>query len=180
MANWFFKNYSFRKDPDEKIIFRVHRHWVTLVLSYIKAFLSLLVIFLIIYFVGPARIYSSLIALAMFAIWFLVTMVYIFFEWIVWWLDLYILTTKRIVDIEQRTLFSRQVSETSLDRIQDVTFEIKGVLATLFNYGNVRVETAGSETIISLDQVGDPEKLQKTIFNTANKDQKEFHTSTII
>ncbi len=179
MANRFLKNYSFQKDPDEKIIFKVHRYWITLVLSFVKALISIVALALLIYFIGPARVYSSITLLAILGIWFLITSVYIFFEWAVWYLDLYILTTKRIVDIEQRGLFSRQVSETSLDRIQDVTFEVKGVLATFFNYGNVRVETAGSETVISLDQVQNPERLQKTIFNTANKDQKEFHTSTI-
>lgn len=172
MANRFLKNYSFQKDSDEKIIFKVHRYWITLVLSFVKAFVSILALASLIYFVGPARVYYSITLLAILGIWFLITLVYIFFEWVVWYLDLYILTTKRIVDIEQRGLFSRQVSETSLDRIQDVTFEIKGILATFFNYGNVRIETAGSETVISLDQVKDPELLQKTIFNTANADQK--------
>ena len=142
-------------------------------LSFLKATLSLLIFFLVIYFVGISRIFSSLILASILGVWFLATLVYGTYEWLVWYLDLYILSSKRIIDIEQKTLFLRQVSETSLDKIQDVTFEINGFLATLFNYGNVRIETAGKETIITLEQIKNPESIQKKIFNTQDQYQGE-------
>ena len=165
MSHRFFKNYTFQQDPDEKIFFKVHKHWLFLFFSFLKALFSLLVLAMVVYFVGFSRIFSSLALLIILSIWLLIVLVYGFFEWAIWYLDLYILTDKRIIDIEQNTLFSRQVSETDLARVQDVTFEIKGILATFFNYGNVKVETAGSETVITLDQIAEPERMQKMIFN---------------
>ena len=175
MSNRLFRNYKFIKDPDEEIIFELRKHELTLILDFFKVFLSLLIFFSMIYFFH-SYIFSSWFMICFLGIWFLVTLVYGFYEWTVWYLDLYVLTDKRVVDIEQKTLFSRQVSESSLDKIQDVTFEINGFLATFFNYGNVKIETAGKETVITLDQVKDPEHLQKIIFDAQsayNKKQKE-------
>ena len=52
------------------------------------------------------------------------------------------MTNDRIVDIEQHGLFSRTISEVDLFRIQDVTVDIHGIIATLLNYGNLTVKTA--------------------------------------
>jgi len=157
----------------------VRKHWILLILSLAKAFLSLLFFFLVIYLIGFSRIFASIALSLILAIWFLVTLVYGFYEWAVWWLDLYVLTNKRVVNIEQKSLFARQVSETNLDKIQDVTFGIKGILATFFNYGTVKVATAGSETVINLEQVRSPERLQKIIFNTSTSYSKTKEKSLI-
>ena len=168
-----FKNYSFNKEPDEKIIFMFRKHWVIITVSFIKALISLILFFLAIFLIGPSRVFNSIILSCILGIWLVVTLVYVSYEWLVWYLDLYILTDKRVIDIEQRTLFSRSISETTLDKIQDVTYEIHGFLATFFNYGNIKIETAGKETVISLDQIKDPEHIQKTIFHLTDSYNKK-------
>jgi uncharacterized membrane protein YdbT with pleckstrin-like domain len=173
MANHFFKNYTFQKDPDEEIIFKVRKHWLILFFSFFKAFISLIILFIILYLIGFSLVVFYLALSIIFGIWFIVTIVYAFYEWAIWYLDLYVLTDKRIIDIEQKTLFSRQVSESSLERIQDVTFETRGFFATFFNYGNIKVETAGKETVISLDQVSEPDKLQKIIVNQSSEQENK-------
>jgi len=171
MKNLLIKNYKFNKGQDEKIIFQLRKHWVILAFSFFKVFLSFLLFSLALYFVGFSRIFNSYVWAIIFGVWFLITLVYGFYEWLVWYLYLYFLTKRRVVDIEQKTLFIRSVSETNLDKIQDVTFEIRGFLATLFSFGNVKIETAGKETVITLDQVKNSEELQKIIFDA----QKEYN-----
>lgn len=169
-----FKNYyQFRPEPQEEIIFQLRKHWIVLGLNFFKVLVSLSLLLILIIILHPWRIFNSWLWLAAFTIWFLVTLVYGFYEWMVWYLDLYILTTKRIIDIEQKTLFVRQVSEATLDKIQDVTFEINGFLATLLNFGDVKIETAGKEIVITLEKVAQPEKIQKIIFETQKDYLKE-------
>jgi len=164
MFDRFIQNYQFTLDPDEETIFELRKHWIVLAFKLIKAFFSLLILLIFSFLLGWSRISQSWFLIMICGIWFLVTLVYIFYEWLVWYLDLYILTNKRIVDVEQKTLFSRQISESSLDKIQDVAFEINGFVPTLFNFGNVKIETAGKETLIVLEAVPSPEDIQKTIF----------------
>jgi uncharacterized membrane protein YdbT with pleckstrin-like domain len=56
-----------------------------------------------------------------------------------------ILTDKSLVTIVQRGLFNRKVSRLSMSNVEDVSFEQKGLLPTIFNYGTLTVQTAGQE-----------------------------------
>lgn len=60
-----------------------------------------------------------------------------------YYLSLQIITTDRIIDIDQTSLFNREVNSTPIQNIQDVTYIKKGLLNLLFNFGNVIVETSG-------------------------------------
>lgn len=73
------------------------------------------------------------------------------------------MTNKRIIDAEQRGLFSREVSEFKLYRVQDVTIEIKGVLPTFLNYGNVYIQTAGEAKEFVFKQIPNPRQAKDLI-----------------
>ena len=67
---------------------------------------------------------------------------YGFLLWIDYWLDVWIVTDERVINIEQKGLFSRSVSELHFYNVQDVTTSVRGVIPTLLNYGDVEVQTA--------------------------------------
>ena len=69
-----------------------------------------------------------------------------FVLWSDYYLDLWIITNQRIVDINQKGLFNREVSEFMLDKVQDVTVEIPDMLATFMKYGNLKIQTASDKT----------------------------------
>lgn len=60
-----------------------------------------------------------------------------------YYLSLQIITNERIIDIDQRGLFSREVNSAVLENIEDVTHRKTTVLQLFFNFGDVIVETAG-------------------------------------
>ena len=66
--------------------------------------------------------------------------------WTDYYLDVWLITNHRVIDIEQKGLFSRSVSTFRFDQIQDVTAEVPGVLATLIDFGTVKIRTASNET----------------------------------
>lgn len=61
------------------------------------------------------------------------------------YLDHWIVTTKRILDVEQETFWRRQVSSLSLTSVEDVDVKVYGFFNTLFNFGTIIVESAGAE-----------------------------------
>ncbi len=61
-------------------------------------------------------------------------------------LNLWIVTSKRVVNIKQVGFFNRRVESFLLSHVQDITTEVRGLVPTIFGFGTVRVETAGEES----------------------------------
>lgn len=86
-----------------------------------------------------------------------------------WWNGMYILTSERIIDVDQRNLFHRVVGELPIENIQDATYEVKGLLATFLNYGDVVVQTVGGNTVLTLEFVEAPYEVQQTVLDARNE-----------
>ena len=70
-----------------------------------------------------------------------------------------LITNRSLVQITQRSLFSRKVSRLSMSNVEDVSAEQRGVLATVFNYGTLTVQTAGEEDNFIFSMCPNPNKL---------------------
>jgi uncharacterized membrane protein YdbT with pleckstrin-like domain len=55
-----------------------------------------------------------------------------------------IISDKHVTQVIQRSLFNREVSELSMSNVEDVAAEKKGIIATIFDYGRLRIQTAGA------------------------------------
>jgi hypothetical protein len=104
---------------------------------------------------------------------------FFFFSFIDYYLDVWLITNERIIDVQQRGFFSRIISEQRLYRIQDVTSEVHGVLPTIFKYGDVHIQTAGTRQRFWFHEVPYPEKIRNTIIKLAEmskaKHRNEAH-----
>lgn len=100
--------------------------------------------------------------------------IYLFFHshFVDFYLDLWIITNDRIVDIEQTGLFHRSVTELDLFRIQDVTTLVKGFFPTLFHYGDVIVTTASQTTGIIFRKIPNPDHIRQELIRLADGDRK--------
>ncbi len=106
--------------------------------------------------------------------------IWVFFlsSFVDYYLDIWIVTNDRIINIEQLGLFARSISELDLYQIQDVTSEIKGIFPTFFNYGYVLIQTAGEVSHFNFEQVRDPHTIRKTILDLVDEDRK-YHLKNI-
>jgi len=107
------------------------------------------------------------------SIFFLFGFLFVFQTFIDYWLDVFIVTDKRILDIEQNGLFNRTVSELRMYRIQDVTAEIKGFTRTIFNFGNVYIQTAAEKERFDFVNISHPNDVAKMILELAEQDRKD-------
>jgi uncharacterized membrane protein YdbT with pleckstrin-like domain len=83
--------------------------------------------------------------------------------WTDYYLDVWIVTNRRVIDVEQRGLFSREIATMQLSKIQDITTEVKGFLPTLIGFGDVHVQTAGLEREFVIRGVPHPHKTREMI-----------------
>jgi len=109
------------------------------------------------------NIFISTSMLIFLGIYYLFIWLFILNNFVDYFLDVWIVTNERIIDIEQRQLFSRVISEQELSKIQDVTAEINGVIPTFLNYGDVYVQTAAEKGRFIFRQVPNPLEIKRKI-----------------
>jgi len=166
----------------EKIIYHLRRHPVIFLKDFLF-FLGLAIVPLIFYiflansFVALLESSLARLILAILAsIYYLSIVLINFTQFVDYYLDNWIATNDRILNIEQHALFGRTMSELDLYNIQDVTSEIKGILPTLFNYGNVHVQTAGEKTRFIFESVPNPHEIRDRLLDLA-EDDRRYHAS---
>ena len=168
----------FEQKPGEKVVFSLRRHPITFLKS-IGFFLLMAVLPPIVayqFFGGKVAIANPLLqigAVLLAGAYYLVIWLFFFSQFTDYYLDISIVTDERIIDNDQQGLFSRSVSEMNLSRIQDVHSEVKGIIASLFNYGLVVVETAGEEKNFRMEQVHNPHHIRASILELAAKDREK-------
>lgn len=171
-----FKNY-FSQDlkEGEEVVEIVRKHWASFIWPIFKTFLILLPLFLI-----SSFLFSNYIGVVIFFVWLSIGLGYGLYQWICWYFDHFIVTNVRVVNIDQKTLFSRSVSESRLSNIQDVTYEVDGFLASLFNYGTVKVTTASNSDSLEMSSVEKPQKVQELITDLQSKSKKDLSAQELV
>lgn len=133
---------------DEKIIFEVRRHWFLLFLRVILivflAFVPLILFGLTkaLYGYSPSTEISGLLSF-LYSIWVLFMWMLLFVAWTDYYFDVWFVTNKRIIDIEQKGLFWRDIASLNFEKVQDVKTDVRGIFPTLLGYGYIYIQTAG-------------------------------------
>ncbi len=86
-----------------------------------------------------------------------------------------ILTNIHLIQIIQSGLFGRSLSKFSLDELQDVKGNRSGFFATVFNYGELNIQTAGTTDNFVFRPVANPLVIAETI-NDAHEAFEKAHT----
>lgn len=122
----------------------------------------------------PESDYTQLITILIGSLYYLYILLFIFYTFFDYFLDVWLVTDHHIINIEQQSMFMRTVSKEELDRIQDVTSEIKGLFATIFNYGTVTIQTAGSQEHFIFENVPAPQTVVDVILRSVNRRKEEL------
>lgn len=166
--------------PYEHIELLLRRHAVTF-LPLVMIFIILLAMPIGVYFlinaVYPALLTSTVsytLTILFVSIYYLSIYLFFYSYFVTFYLDLWIITNDRLVDIRQVTLFARTIAEIDLYQIQDISSEVNGFFPSLFNYGNVLIQTAGTIPKCILYNVPDPHHVRQVILELSAKD-KDYH-----
>ncbi len=89
----------------------------------------------------------------------------LFLQTIIYWSNSLTLTEDEIRQSLQTSIFSRKVSRLGLANIEDVTVVQKGILAMMFNYGTVKIETAGEQSNFTFKYCPKPSQHARAIMS---------------
>ncbi len=93
----------------------------------------------------------------------------VFYRLTMYLLDIWIVTDHRVIDSQQFGFFHRTVAELGLARIQDISTKLQGTMATFFNFGNLDIQTAGTEPKFRFEQIPNPAKVKDVIVHAHNE-----------
>jgi len=174
-----YKNYVFKERRNgEEIILVLRRHWLILLAKMLPLGLLFGAVVLFPFLAKTIWLNSVGIGLGDFnqsvlnllqIIFLMFLWIGLFFTWIDYYLDVWVVTNFRIINIEQKGLFRREVSELEHEKIQDVTTEIHGIIPTVFDFGNLFIQTAGEKSRFIFKQIPRPVAARKIIMQLQKK-----------
>ncbi len=88
---------------------------------------------------------------------------YIWFNFLNWFFNVGVITNERIVDLDFHYIIYKELTATGLDKVEDVTAKSGGYIASLFNFGDVHIQTAGTQVYIEFLKVPRPAEVAKII-----------------
>ncbi len=89
--------------------------------------------------------------------------IYAFIRFISWFYNVFIVTQKRVIDIDYSQLVYSDVSITEIGLIEDARYVKTSFLDSLFNMGDIIVQTAGEKENFEARSVPDPQYAVKII-----------------
>ncbi|MDH7473471.1 MAG: cyclic nucleotide-binding domain-containing protein, partial [Anaerolineae bacterium] len=149
------------KQWDEVAVTFARKHWIALVES-----LWLPGIFLVVSVILTVILYvfgSGKIAAIAGLFSFLLLVVWIWWLYVDWINDDYIVTTKRVIHIERILLIREERHEAPVEQIQDVTMRTAGPLARLLDFRDLVIKTAGLGPI-TFARLPNAERIKNKIF----------------
>ena len=141
-----------------------HRHWVVLaqqiwlnVLFFLVQF-GLIAVF---YLAGQWHWFFSLFAVIV----SLLNAGIIYYRYVDWDNDLFQINGSAIIDIDRRPFgLEEKGQKADIMNVQDVSIIYPNFLATLLQFGNIVIKTAGADSGLVFEDVTNPERVQSDIF----------------
>lgn len=166
--------------PGERTLSTSRKHWILFLGEAAPAFIAAILPFLAAGFLAGsglvhASIFDSAAWVVFASLWLLGATMWLSTIWTNYILDMLIVTTRRVMYVQQHSLFHREVITLHLENEQNVTVETRGIFATLFGFGTLRIETAGALTeLATFEGLPDPNRIKEKILKQAAVCAEEY------
>lgn len=169
------------KRPDETIHYLLRRHWMAISRHFLLLiFEGLIPVGIFVsyqYFSGYEFVLGEVVttlAILGASAYYLFIWLFFFHQWIDYYLDVWVVTDQRIVNVVQSGFFSRRISELNIIQVQDVTSFVKGSLATFFDYGQIYIQTAGETPRFVFEQIPHPREVAVEIVKLHDSEARKY------
>jgi hypothetical protein len=173
---------EFELEPGEHVVLQLRKHWFLFLTELLPYAIMLVIPFALpklLLLAPPLAPYAGLfdfsapLSRAALGVWLLVVWTGAWGAFTKYFLNCWVLTSQRIVNIKQRRFFSREVSSLFLSRIQDVTTDVSGVLSSLLGIGTIKAQTAAEDVEFVMKGIPRPEEMRNLILKYVPEEPKE-------
>ncbi len=166
------------QDPDEEVLLLLRRHIIT---NLPWALLTILLLLLPLIFPVVLSVFKldlnhlllpSTYVFMFYLFWYLLVLTFIFESYLNWYANVYLVTNKKIIDVDFFGILHVSVTQAPITNVEDVTYHVSGIIETMLDYGRVEVQTAGEKENIDFDSVPQPAHVQDVIADLAASHRK--------
>jgi len=172
-------------DEDEKLLFEVRKHWFGLFQIYfVGTFITAMMLAIA---MGAAALTPetefgtgtdfTAVRMPVILICFLLALLSTIITAIAAYLyrsNVVLITTEKVVQVLNPSLFNRKISQLSIGDVQDVSVHQKGIFPHAFNYGTVVIETAGEQQNYTFTYTPAPYDASKIIVGAHEENLKLY------
>lgn len=159
-------------EPGETVSYEVHKHWYAIfpriVAFFVLALAPSAVIGLLVHFlpVNFGVFASPSVTTLFYSLWLMFLLLSFFISWTDYYFDVWLVTNKRIIAIEQTGILHVKTSDLRFDRIQDISIEQNGFMQTMMKFGDITIKTAvAGDNAFVMKNASNPEKARQFIFS---------------
>lgn len=152
-----FKAFKLKEGEDVLLVVRQYP------IAFSTPFLIGLLLFLLPFFLLFPLFSWGKWGIVIFIILVLVALYYALDRFVNWYFNCGIITDERVIDVDQDGFFDRIVSEVPYYKIDDVSYNIKGLKQSTFKYGDVVVAIRGYRSNVTLKNIRKPWIVQELI-----------------
>ncbi len=174
--------HSFEKQlPGEKTILLTRKHWISFYFPIAVIVILIVLPFIISLIISSFSWYKTISPFYWFiAITYLLILWHlIFYNIMIYMLNTIIVTNRRIIENQQLGFFKHTVSEVALNRIQDITVSVFGVVAEFLKFGDIVIQTAGEEEKFFFHQLPNPRAIKDAIMAAKMQNMREMSVDPI-
>ncbi len=160
------------KDPEEEIILLVRRHPITNLRWIVSAIILLILpAFLTVFpFFEMLPVEFQVVSIL---IWYMLTTAFVIEKYLGWYFNVNIITDERIIEVDFHNLIYREMTDASIENIEDVTVQIGGGIRTFFNYGDIVIQTAAQIPQVTFEAVSRPDMVAKVLRELRVEEEQE-------
>lgn len=156
------------QEEGEQIILLLRQHpivnlsWVTL--SFLGVILPLVVSFLFDFLKVPlGEVLPVAFQPLIVTTYYMMLLAWAHLSFLSWYFNVYLVTNRRVVDLDYWGFLFFRFSAATIAHIEDVTYTVRGGWGVFFNYGDLYIQTAGTEANFDFLRVPQPAKVSHVI-----------------
>lgn len=149
------------QEDDEEVLLVLRAHPITLIPWILNGLVLLAILIFLDFALGSFLNAAQFFFINFLAITFILS--YFWFNFLGYFFNVGIITNKRIIDLDFHAVIYKEVTETIFSKIEDITAKSGGYFASLFNFGDVFIQTAGTEVNIEFLKVPMPNEVVRII-----------------
>lgn len=171
------------QEANEHILLFLRRHFITNVpwifYTFLLACLPPIVSYIFTRIDYPFTFLPATFIAAIVGMYYLVLATSSYLHFLDWYYNISLITPKRVLDIELKDLVYKKISATKISLVQDINYTQTGTIRTLFNYGEVLIQTAGTQDNFYINSVPKPEVVVRIVEELIGKGREDKDNASL-
>ena len=141
-------------EDGEEVYLLLRSHPFTQIGWILSSIFFFIVLFILNFFIQSFFNLGQILIMNLFSIIFILS--YIWFNVLNWYFNVGIVTSIRVIDIDFYAILYKEITIAQLEKIEDITVKSGGYFESIFDYGSIFIQTAGTEENIEFINVPHP------------------------